>query len=145
MIGGVKGTNVWFSDSDRPAVRPFPGMQNIAWRSDLARRQVIHFVESVLRIAVWTIWIAGLIAPVADARKSVARGNFGLFAVVIAVREFPVSLSSEIIRSVPIFLECSEFLRTGTYSTPPPGCHVIAAQNTIMGLWKLLQGQYERQ
>jgi hypothetical protein len=53
MIGGVKGTNVWFSASDGHAVHPFPEMQNMAWRGDWVERQVIRFVESVLGIATW--------------------------------------------------------------------------------------------
>jgi hypothetical protein len=99
----------------------------------------------VLGIAARATSIAGLIAEVADARTSVSSGHFELFVAVIAVREFPSSLSSEVIWSVQLFPEGSESLRAGTYSTPPPGCQVIAAHPTIMGLWELLQGQCERQ
>jgi hypothetical protein len=117
-------------------------MQKVTWRNDWAERHAIRFVESVLGIAAWTPWMAGLVA---DAQRSVSSGNFGLFAVVIAAREFQASLSSEVIRPVQLFPERSESLRTVTYSAPPPGCQVIAAHTTIMGLWKLLQVQCERQ
>jgi hypothetical protein len=142
MIGGVKGTNIWFPVSDHHVVRPFSVIQNVVWRTDKTERQVIRFVERVLGIAARATSIARLVA---DARKSVSSGHFGLCAMVIAVGKFPSSLSSEVIRSVQLFPECSEFLRTGTYSTPLPGCPVIAAHRTNMGLWELHQGQCERQ
>jgi hypothetical protein len=91
---GVKGTNVWFPISNRYAVRPFPAIQNVTGRSDWAERQVIRFVESMLGTVARATSIGALIAEVADARKSVSSGNFGCFTVVIAVGEFPASLSS---------------------------------------------------
>jgi hypothetical protein len=117
----------------------------VAWRSDWAERQVIWFVESVLETVAQATSIAGLIAEVAAARKYISSRNFGFFAVVIAVGEFPASLSSEVIWTVQLFPGRVEFLRTATSSTPPPGCQVFAAHNTIMGLCDLLQGQCERQ
>jgi hypothetical protein len=138
MIRGVKGANVWFSASGRHAVHPFPEMPKVAWRGDWVERQVIRFVESVLGIATEATSITDLNAEVADARKSVSSGHFGLFAVVIALGEFPSPLSSEIIQPVQLFPDCSEFLRTGAYSTPPLGCPVIAVHHMIMGLCELV-------
>jgi hypothetical protein len=145
MIKGVKGTNVWFSASDRHAIHPFPEMPNVAWRGDWVERQVIQFVESVLGIATWATSIAGLNAEVADARKSVSSGHFGLFAVVTALGESPSPLSSKVIQPVQLFHECSVFLRTGAYSTLPPRCPVITAHHVIMGLCELVQGQWKRE